>query len=114
RVSEVLLNTSAPTGNIDRTARLACSPESSTRVVTPLRSSAAAAVRIWWSEANPANSDTAASLGAAIAGGVFMSLTTEFGEALMHQRHRHRSLTDGRRAALDRAAAHVAGGEQPG
>ena len=42
------------------------------------------------------------------------SLTCNLRETAVHQRHRHCTLADRRRAALDRAAPDVAGGEQAG
>ena len=62
-VREVLLKTSAPIGMMERTASLACSPESTTELEIPLRSNAAAAASSCVSDANSANSATASSVG---------------------------------------------------
>src|SRR5437870_9797850 len=116
-VLDVLLKTSAPMGSIDRTAALASSPDSTTRLVIPLRSSAPAAAWIRGSEASWANSATAAALGprgAPVAAGTLTSVATDFGETPMDQRDRHRSLPDRGRTAFDRPAPHVPRGEQPG
>lgn len=89
--------------------------------VTPLRSRALATARICPFEATRENSASAASLGPAtdgspgrpVDGEGSTSLTADFGEALVDQRHHHGTLAYGSGAALDRPTPHIAGGEQP-
>src|SRR5439155_23486661 len=69
-----------------------------------------------------ANSATASALGpllrgsfgAAMGEGLLMSVATNLRQTPVDQRDRHRSLADRRRTTLDRPAANVAGGKQPG
>ena len=99
---------------------LACSAESTTVQVIPLRSRAPAAARIWSIEATRENSASASllgpegSAGTPVAGAASTSPTTDFREALVDQRNRHGALAYGGRAALDRPTPYVASGEQPG
>src|SRR5712692_7974419 len=110
-VWEVLLYTSAPPVRREPTRPLASAPVAARSGRTPLRSSAAAAVAIRSSEASSVNSaDTAASGNAT----TFWSLTAYLRQPPMDERHGHRSLADGRCAALDRPVAHVTRGEDTG
>jgi hypothetical protein len=47
-----------------------------------------------------------------VAGEVSTSLTSDFSEALVDQRHHHRTLAYGSGAALDRSTPDIASGEQ--
>src|SRR5438132_1293040 len=109
-VRDVLLKTSAPSASSERTRLLASAPDSTTNVPTPFASSAATAEEMRSSEATLENSVGSRSNRLAIAS----SLTCDLRETAVHQRHRHRTLADRRRAALDRAAPDVARGEHAG
>src|SRR6266487_6639563 len=111
RVCEVLLYTSAPSTSREPTKPLASAPVAASSDRMPLRSSAAAAVAICSSEASSANSRDTAASGLATAGG---SVTAHLRQPPVDERHGHRSLADGRCAAFDRPAAHVARGEHAG
>src|SRR3954464_15221895 len=121
-VSEVLLNTWAPTGSVVRTTSLASAPDSTTRLRTPARSRAAAAERIVSSGGSDANSVTTSSLGAGIRGSVGAliarrapgSVCAELGETLVRERDGHGSFADRGRTTLDRPAADIARGEDTG
>src|SRR6266536_1578669 len=110
-VWEVLLYTSAPSARRERTNPLASAPVAASSDRMPLRSSAVAAVAIRSSEASSSNSEGTAAPGLATAGG---SVTAHLRQPPVHERHRHGSLANGRRAALDRPAAHVPRGEHAG
>src|ERR1700722_19222296 len=106
---------------MDRTASLASSPESTTVQTIPLRTRASATAPICAFGATRENSATAPLLGPAtdgfpggpVADEVPTLLTADFSQALVDQRNSHGSLTYGGRAALDRPAPHITGGEQP-
>src|ERR1700722_6582766 len=121
RVRDVLLYTSAPTGRMDRTVFLASSPDSTTVQLMPLPSRAPATAWISSRGAGRENSASASRLGPSTDGfpdplvhEEATSLTAYFGQPLVHQGNHHRSLPYCGRATLDRFAANVAGGEQPG
>src|SRR5437588_10479080 len=101
-VWEVLLYTSAPSARRERTKPRASAPVAASSGRMPLRSSAAAAVAICSPEASSANSKDSAAPGLATAGG---SVTAQLRQPPVDERHGHRSLPDGRRAAVDRPAA---------
>src|ERR1700688_1738299 len=111
RVWEVLLYTSAPPVRREPTRSLASAPVAASSGRMPLRSSAAAAVAICSPEASSANSEDTAASGFATGGG---SVTAHLRQPPVDERHGHRSLADGRRAAFDRPAAHVPCGEHSG
>src|SRR5258708_30715629 len=111
RVWEVLLYTSASSTRRESTRPLASAPVAASSDRTPLRSSAAAALAICSSEASSANSEDIAASGLATAGG---SVTAHLRQPAVDERHGHRSLADGRRAAFDRPAAHVTCREHSG
>src|SRR5258708_11553808 len=111
RVWEVLLYTSAPSVRREPTKPLASAPVAARSGRMPLRSSAVAAVAIRSPEASSANSEDTPASGLAAAGG---SGTAHLRQPPVDERHGHRSLADGRCAAFDRPAAHVARGEHPG
>src|SRR5712672_1497866 len=104
RVWEVLLKTSAPSGSSEPTSSRAPLPESDTKAVTPLFSRAWATDSMSSSEASSENSADASSVTWTTAGG---SVTVDLSQSAVHQGHCHRTLTDGRGAALDRSLAHV-------
>ena len=110
-VRDVLLNTSAPIGRIDRTASRAASPESTTKLVIPLCSNAeAAAVDLLVGCQSRELGDRG--FGRPAVRRLPSSLGTQFRQAAVHQRDGHRSLADCGRTTLDRSAAHVAGREE--
>jgi hypothetical protein len=86
----------------------------------PLRSRAPATLRTCSLEATRENfasasllgPDTAGTPGGPVAGEVSTSLTTDFREALVDQRHHHGPLAYGSGAALDRPAPDIARGKQ--
>src|ERR1035438_8031691 len=110
-VWEVLLYTSAPSARREPTKPLASAPVAASSERTPLRSSAAAAVAIRSSEASSVNSEDTAASGLGTACG---SVIADLRQPPVDERHGHRSLADGRRAAFDRPAAHVTCGEHSG
>src|SRR5258708_40360495 len=107
-VWEVLLYTSAPSASREPTRPLASAPVAARSDRMPLRSSAAAAEAIRSSEASSVNSANTAASGCAT---TWWSVTAYLRQPPMDERHGHRSLADGRCAAFDRPAAHVARGE---
>src|SRR5260370_23616260 len=111
RVWEVLLYTSAPPVRREPTRPLASAPVAASSGRMPLRSSAAAALAIRWSEASSVNSEDTAASGFAT---TCWSVTACLRQPPVYERHGHRSLADGRGAAFDPPAAHVARGEHSG
>src|SRR6266581_2623295 len=111
RVWEVLLYTSAPSTRRERTRPLASAPVAASSGRMPLRSSAAAALAIRWSEASSVNSEDTAASGCAT---TCWSVTAYLRQPAVDERHGHRSLADGGCAAFDRPAAHVPRGEHAG
>src|ERR1017187_8642689 len=111
RVWEVLLYTSAASTRREPTKPLAPAPVAASSDRMPLRSSAAAALAICSSEASSVNSEDTAAPGLATTGSL---VTAQLRQPPVDERHGHRSLADGRRAAFDRPAAHVPGGEHSG
>src|SRR5216683_3507233 len=110
-VWEVLLYTSAPSTSREPTKPLASAPVAASSGRMPLRSSAAAAVAIRSSEAGSLNSAATAASGCAT---TCWSVTAYLRQPPVDERHGHRSLSDGRCAALDRPAAHVTRREDTG
>src|SRR4030081_2351856 len=111
-VWDVLLYTSAPSVSREPTRPLASAPVGGRgRARPPFRSSPAAAVAIRSSEASSVNSADTAASGCAT---TCRSVTAYLGQPPMDERNGHRSLADGRCAAFDRPAAHVARGEDTG
>src|SRR5712691_9725678 len=110
-VWEVLLYTSAPPVRREPTRPLASAPVAAMSDRIQLRSSAAAALAIRSSEASSVNSADTAASGFATAGG---SVTARLRQPPVDERHGHRSLADGRRAAFDRPAANVTCGKDSG
>src|SRR5260370_20637318 len=106
-----VLYTSAPPMRREPTRPLASAPVAASSGRMPLRSSAAAAAAICSPEASPANSADTAASGLAAAGG---SVTARLCQPPVDERDGHGSLADGCRAAFDRPAAHVPGGEHSG
>src|SRR4030081_3364285 len=111
-VWDVLLYTSAPSVSREPTRPLASAPVGGRgRARPPFRSSPAAALAIRSSEASSVNSANTAASGCAT---TCWSVTAYLRQPPVDERHRHRSLADGRCAALDGPAAHVTRGEDTG